>query len=141
MQKLLYLGDVVPKSRPKVGYGHGYLPKRYVDNQLGLIQYFQAHLKSVTEYPVSIHLEFHRQNAKSDTDNLAGAVLDALVKAQIVLDDRGRYICASCARVLPPHKKLPKGFCLTIKDNPLTLENSLFYNLLIHTQGEFTNVR
>lgn len=84
-----------PKERPRLGQGRGYTSSKYrkwlqdacssLQSQWGDRQPLENALFVV---------EFHG-HARSDVDNLEGAVLDAAVKAGVVRDDR-------CSR-LPAH--------------------------------------
>lgn len=81
-------GKVVPKARPRVSRGHAYLPKRYRDWKDGAIAHFVSQCPAGWQ-PLTlaaIGIQFSRQ--RGDLDNLAGAVLDALVQAGVLVDDR-----------------------------------------------------
>lgn len=86
------IGKVVPKARPRFSRGSGaYLPKRYRDWKNDAIAIIQHQLPEDWE-PLErcqISIAFlGKHNKNGDLDNLAGAILDALVGAGAVLDDR-----------------------------------------------------
>jgi Holliday junction resolvase RusA-like endonuclease len=81
-------GRVVPKARPRVAYGHGYLPKNYRSwkseavRQLAL-QY--GGLPPISAAQISVELGGKH---RGDADNILGSILDAMVQSAILTDDR-----------------------------------------------------
>ncbi len=75
------LGDPIPKSRPKVGRGHGYTPRRTMDaeervRQAALDAYAAA---DACSQPVGIAVNFYcATRRRSDGDNLLKLVTDAI---------------------------------------------------------------
>lgn len=85
-------GSLQPKERPRQGKGRSYLSPRYRSwldaSRASLIEQWQG--RPPIEHAL-VAFEFHG-HGRSDVDNLQGAVLDAAVKAAVLVDDR-------CARV------------------------------------------
>lgn len=81
-------GKVTPKQRPRFGSGRAYLPSKYrdwKDNAIAELLSQSRPPNPIDKAEVSIDLfGSHR----GDLDNLAGAILDSLVQAGILLDDR-----------------------------------------------------
>jgi Holliday junction resolvase RusA-like endonuclease len=92
-------GQVVPKARPRFKSGQGgFLPQRYRDWKEGAILQLRSQVAMVEGFsPMSkVHLAVMIQGAsRGDLDNLAGAIMDALVQAGILKDDS-----VSCVRSL-----------------------------------------
>jgi Holliday junction resolvase RusA-like endonuclease len=86
--KYTLTGKVVPKARPRFGGGRAYLPQRYRDwKENAIIELLSQTrpIEPISKAEVSIELfGSHR----GDLDNLAGSLLDSLVQAGILLDDR-----------------------------------------------------
>ena len=96
----------IGKARPKVPrYGKAYMPKRYQEWMRAVVQELGAQASgSFFETPVCVRVSFDetgadvevlptrearpKYNRKSDIDNMAGAVLDALQQAEIIENDR-----------------------------------------------------
>jgi Holliday junction resolvase RusA-like endonuclease len=81
-------GNITPKARPRLGRGGVHLPTKYRDWKDDAI----AELLSQSRPPeplakaeVSIAIGGKQ---RGDLDNIAGAILDSLVQAGILLDDR-----------------------------------------------------
>ena len=82
-------GSIVPKARPRVGNGRGYLPADY----RGWRQTAQVQLlsqprpdKPMEDVAITITLT-GKHSRRGDSDNVGGAILDALVTAGIIRDD------------------------------------------------------
>ncbi|WP_052056148.1 RusA family crossover junction endodeoxyribonuclease [Myxosarcina sp. GI1] len=81
-------GAVVPKARPRVTRQGTFLPQKYRDWKEGAIAELlsqRTRYKSLEEVTISIKLY---GTCRGDLDNIAGAILDALVQAGIIKDDR-----------------------------------------------------
>jgi Holliday junction resolvase RusA-like endonuclease len=81
-------GNITPKARPRLGRGGAYLPSKYRDWKDEAIAQLLA--QSLPPQPldkavISIGIGGKQ---RGDLDNIAGAILDALVQAGILLDDR-----------------------------------------------------
>ena len=81
-------GPIVPKARPRAWNGRNLTPERYRNwkrDAISLLrpQYLWAPLSGVA---VSIQL-IGKHSRRGDADNIAGAILDALVQAEILKDD------------------------------------------------------
>ena len=91
-------GKIVPKARPRLA-GRAYTQPEYKDwmsdavcQLYGQLHDFQIEfddwiLPAIHE-PVDINIVLSgKHNRKGDLDNVAGSILDALVKAEIIRDD------------------------------------------------------
>ncbi len=87
--ELTLVGKITPKARPRVAGGHAYLPKRYRDWKDAAIASLRQQLPSdwVPRCGVAITIAISGKQ-RGDADNIAGAVLDALVQAGVLEDDR-----------------------------------------------------
>ena len=86
--KYILTGKVTPKQRPRFGGGHAYLPSKYRDwKENAIIELLSQSrpIEPISKAEISIQLY---GAMRGDLDNLAGSVLDALVQARILLDDR-----------------------------------------------------
>lgn len=95
---------VVPKARPRHNGSHSYLPKSYrAWKELAI---FELQIQYGFQPPIpraAIAIKI-LGSARGDLDNLAGAVLDALVQASVIVDDR--INCVPDLRILHvPGKK------------------------------------
>ncbi len=86
-------GKIVPKARPRVTVKGTFMPQSYRDWMEGtvweLISIWREKYQSIKlNFPLTlaIHLE-GKHSRKGDLDNIGGAVMDALVKAQILSND------------------------------------------------------
>ena len=88
--RLTLTGAVVPKARPRVTGHIAYMPERYVEWQseavAELCMQIPPGFGSLTRAAVEITL-LGKHPKRGDLDNIAGSVLDALVKAWILPDD------------------------------------------------------
>ena len=81
-------GEIVPKARPRVTRGKAYLPQRYRNWKNQAISQLLSQRTIVDPLKkVIIKIELYGK-LRGDLDNLSGAILDALVQAQIIVDDR-----------------------------------------------------
>jgi Holliday junction resolvase RusA-like endonuclease len=81
-------GKIVPKARPRVGNGRGYLPSNYREwKNDAIVQLFSQHQMSRLIEKCQIEIEIGGKQ-RGDLDNIAGSVLDALVQAGVLVDDR-----------------------------------------------------
>lgn len=83
-------GKVSPKARPRVSNGQAYLPSFYREWKRAAVLEILCQLRERAALPlaranVEIALTGKHQG---DLDNLAGGILDALVEAQVITDDR-----------------------------------------------------
>jgi Holliday junction resolvase RusA-like endonuclease len=83
-------GPVTPKARPRVARGQAYLPAGYRTWKDTAIASIQAQTLNTPGLPwpqahVSIAIGGKQ---RGDLDNIAGAILDALVQAGVLADDR-----------------------------------------------------
>ena len=85
-------GRVSPKARPRVSNGHAYLPSTYRkwkhDAVLELLCQLGSRDCLPIAVPVAVEIALTGSSHRGDLDNLAGAVLDALVEASVLTDDR-----------------------------------------------------
>lgn len=96
-----YLPRVVPKARPKVTSRGTYMPKRYAEWLEEAATYI-ALAKDHYDGFVGVEMRFTKEGCRvdvweipatrrylrGDIDNLAGGVLDAMVKGGLIEDDR-----------------------------------------------------
>lgn len=84
-----HLASIQPKARPRFDGNRALTPKRYRDWKAGAILALQAQVpagfQAIARASVYIII---LGSVRGDLDNLAGAVLDALVQAGILQDDR-----------------------------------------------------
>jgi Holliday junction resolvase RusA-like endonuclease len=83
-------GRVTPKARPRVTRNGTYFPRRYQDWRQSAQAQILAQVSDRSWLPIPrAAVKVQLQGAhRGDLDNLAGAVLDALVFGGILLDDR-----------------------------------------------------
>ena len=99
-------GNITPKARPRLGRGGAYLPSNYRDwkddaiAQL-LTQSYPPEPMARVEVSIAIG-----EKQRGDLDNIAGAILDALVQSGILLDDRISVVSKLSVEHFP---KLPPG--------------------------------
>lgn len=92
MQDLITLkliGGIVPKARPRVTRGHAYLPQRYrvwkEQAITAIIDQLPLGFRTYSQAVVAIQLQ---GSMRGDIDNISGSILDCLVQAQVLKDDR-----------------------------------------------------
>ncbi len=96
MQTITIKGKIIPKARPRASkFGHVYMPENYRTNQGYLAGLFTDRLEPV-DYPVHLAIACYGKWGKADCDNLAGSVMDALVKAGILKDDSTMHVPSLC---------------------------------------------
>ena len=81
-------GKITPKARPRLGRGGAHLPANYRDWKESAILELLTQSRPpdpLLKAEVSISIG---GGQRGDLDNIAGAILDALVQAGILLDDR-----------------------------------------------------
>lgn len=83
-------GEIVPKARPRgTPNGRHYLPKNYREwKEAAIWELKQQHNGMAIAVPVGVEIILlgkHRR--RGDADNIAGAILDAMVQAGILVDD------------------------------------------------------
>lgn len=84
-------GIVVPKARARVTCNGSYLPKRYRDwKQAAVLDILSQVAQDRTLLPIAraaVKVQVQGKH-RGDLDNLAGAILDTLVAAGVLKDDR-----------------------------------------------------
>lgn len=91
-------GAVVAKARPRVTRQGTFLPQKYRDwkeEAIAELLSQRTRYKSLEEVTISIELY---GTCRGDLDNIAGAILDALVRAEIIKDDRVSLVKALSVR-------------------------------------------
>ncbi|MCS7032322.1 MAG: RusA family crossover junction endodeoxyribonuclease, partial [Gloeomargarita sp. SKYG116] len=88
------VSDYQPKPRPRAGRWGVYLPPKYKNWKLATVSELEEQMFRLGRhrFPIeqaTIRIELHGQ-CRGDPDNLAGAILDALVAAGVLADDRLR---------------------------------------------------
>jgi Holliday junction resolvase RusA-like endonuclease len=99
-------GKIVPKARPRLGQGRAYLPQNYRDWKEDAIYQLIAQPRPPTPIEraqVSIAIGGKQ---RGDLDNISGAILDVLVQAGILLDDR---LSVVWRLAIEHHPQLPPG--------------------------------
>ncbi len=99
-------GKITPKARPRLGKGRAYLPDNYrnwKDQAIAELLTQSRPLDPIIKAEVSIAIGGRQ---RGDLDNIAGAILDALVQAGIILDDRISVVSKLTVEHFP---KLPPG--------------------------------
>lgn len=80
-------GCVTSKARPRVYKGRGVLPLKYrLWKECAIAELWLQCKTKVTATEVHVIL-VGKHNRKNDADNQIGSILDALVQAQILIDD------------------------------------------------------
>ena len=81
-------GNITPKARPRLGRGGAYLPSKYRDwKEDAIIELLSQSRPSQPLEKATISIAIGGKQ-RGDLDNIAGSILDALVQAGILLDDR-----------------------------------------------------
>ena len=99
-------GKITPKARPRLGRGGVHLPSNYRDWKADAIAQLLTQsrpLEPMARAEVSIGIGGKQ---RGDLDNIAGAILDALVQSHILLDDRISVVSKLTVEHFP---KLPPG--------------------------------
>ncbi len=81
-------GKITPKARPRLGRGGVHLPANYrdwKDDAIAQLLSQSRPLAPLEKATISIAIGGKQ---RGDLDNIAGAILDALVQSGILLDDR-----------------------------------------------------
>ncbi len=78
---------MIPKARPRFSNGHAYTQSNYRLWKSEAVAIISKHFTNTITDPVSIEIILIGFK-QGDADNLAGAVLDALVDAGLLQDDR-----------------------------------------------------
>jgi Holliday junction resolvase RusA-like endonuclease len=105
------VGAVVPKQRARSNGTQHYLPQRYRDWKDCAITQLIAQRMQLNNFQLPIQnctvtIALYGAH-RGDLDNLAGSVLDALVQASVLKDDR-----VSCVhRLAIAHQPNPKKYC------------------------------
>jgi Holliday junction resolvase RusA-like endonuclease len=85
--QLTLTGRVIPKARPRHNGNQSYLPSGYRDWKESAIAQLQCQYQGQPVTKAAIAIQIHG-STRGDLDNLAGAILDALVQSGILVDDR-----------------------------------------------------
>jgi Holliday junction resolvase RusA-like endonuclease len=99
-------GKITPKARPRLSRGGAHLPANYRDWKESAILELLTQSRPpdpLVKAEVSIYVG---GGQRGDLDNIAGAILDALVQAGILLDDRISVVSKLSIEHLP---KNPPG--------------------------------
>ncbi len=99
-------GNITPKARPRLGRGGVHLPAKYrdwKDNAIAELLTQSRPMEPISRAEVSISVGGKQ---RGDLDNIAGAILDALVQSGILLDDRISVVSKLTVEHLP---KMPPG--------------------------------
>lgn len=89
--KFFIPGKVTPKARPRVTRNGSYFPQTYQDWRSAANLEIISQLPADCELPIascSVSISLLGKGHRGDLDNLAGAILDALVTAGVLRDDR-----------------------------------------------------
>lgn len=80
-------GQIVPKARPRVTSNGTYMPANYTTWKLAAMGDMRAQCEPISG-AVAIDIALTgKHSRRGDADNIAGAILDALVKAGIIDGD------------------------------------------------------
>ncbi len=99
-------GRIIPKARPRVFKKRAYLPQNYRAWKDASALFFQKELKRQgwtnfwDENGIDVSIVFIGKH-KGDLDNLAGAILDALVDSGVIPDDSLKWVKKLSAIHLP----------------------------------------
>jgi Holliday junction resolvase RusA-like endonuclease len=99
-------GKITPKARPRLGKGRAFLPTNYREWKNQAIAQLLTQPRPpdpMIKAEVSIAIGGKQ---RGDLDNIAGAILDALVQSGILLDDRLSVVSKLSIEHFP---KLPPG--------------------------------
>jgi Holliday junction resolvase RusA-like endonuclease len=99
-------GKITPKARPRLGKGRAFLPANYRDWKQNAIDELLTQTRPpdpMAKAEISIAIG---GGQRGDLDNIAGAILDALVQSGILLDDRISVVSKLTVEHFP---KLPPG--------------------------------
>ena len=87
--KYILEGSIVPKARPRLGKGRGYLPANYRQWREGAqVQLLSQPRPDTPLEGVAITITLTgKHSRRGDSDNISGSILDALVSAGILRED------------------------------------------------------
>ena len=89
MYTLVLSGKITPKARPRFAFGHAYMPTKYKVWKAGAIASLtQQWAGRDTLSTARIIITLGSKGQRGDLDNICGSVLDALVQAGVLEDDR-----------------------------------------------------
>ncbi len=112
------VGKIVPKARPRFSDGHAYLPERYRDWKDGAIAQIIDQSPPIIQ-PINrctVQIEIYGKGQRGDLDNLAGAVLDALVQAMVIVDDSIGHVAGLNVLHLPTKGQAETIVTITVLD-------------------------
>lgn len=105
-------GPIAPKARPRFG-GNAYLPSKYRDWKNDAIMDFRSQYHGEPLEGVAVAVELSgRHSRRADADNIVGAILDALVQAQVLRNDS--LVVVSALSVALHYSKAPPTTQITI---------------------------
>lgn len=105
-----HLPNVVPKARPRFKGGRAYLPQNYRDWMNDAVSFLLTQSRPAIPINHPVQVSITLKQPRGDLDNLAGAVLDALVNAAILEDDR----CSIVRRLIVDVDGTVEGVAITI---------------------------
>jgi Holliday junction resolvase RusA-like endonuclease len=93
MIKIVLLGKVVPKARPRFDRrGHVHMPSRYTEWKQNAVIDLRD-IRFVTSGKVSLEITFiNAIRGNADCDNAAGSIMDALVESGVLCGDSAATI-------------------------------------------------
>ncbi len=99
-------GKITPKARPRLGRGGAHLPANYRDwKESAITELISQSLPTNPLVKAEVSISIGGKQ-RGDLDNIAGAILDALVQSGILLDDRLSVVSKLTVEHFP---KLPPG--------------------------------
>jgi len=127
-------GRGVGKARPRFTRYGTYMPQRYLDWQTAAISWIKQSGIQPYKVPVEVKCKFVNFFS-SDSDNLVGAVIDALVKAEVLQNDSSSFVTGQSGNFCKVYKlrgvEKPVGILVQIiPKNIEELEYDEFLGLL-----------
>lgn len=108
-------GKITPKARPRLGNGRAYLPAKYRDwKESAILELLTQSLPLTPIARCEVTIVIGGKQT-GDLDNIAGAVLDALVQAGILVDDRLSVVPKLSIEHFPSQ---PPGATIDLKSSP-----------------------
>ena len=95
-QTFILKGEIIPKARPKVTRNGTFYPPRYKDfledATRQLIIQKKVFRRKLTP-PCELEIVLYNPHRRGDCDNLAGSIMDVLVRAEILPNDNLNSVC------------------------------------------------